>query len=51
MEKAVLEDVIQRLDRLEKMMTEVNQHLAVITEDIEPRSAERLRRVCKGKGS
>ena len=25
MEKATLEDIAQRLDRLEKMMTEVNQ--------------------------
>ena len=27
MEKATLEDVIQRLDRLEKMITEVNEQL------------------------
>lgn len=27
MEKATLENIVQRLDRLEKMMTEVNQKL------------------------
>ena len=36
MEKAMLEDVVQRLDRLEKMIGEVNQQLALIAETLSP---------------
>ncbi len=36
MEKATLEDVIQRLDRLEKMMTAVNQQIASLAEALRP---------------
>ena len=36
MEKVTLEDVVQRLDRLEKMMTEVNQKLSWIVEEVVP---------------
>ena len=34
MEKATLEDVIQRLDRLEKMITEANQQLFLLVEKL-----------------
>ena len=34
MEKAILEDIAQRLDRLEKMMTEVNQQLSWIVDEL-----------------
>lgn len=34
MEKATLEDVIQRLDRLEKMITEVNEQLSWLVEKL-----------------
>ena len=34
MEKVTLEDVIQRLDRLEKMITEVNQRLFLLVEKL-----------------
>ena len=36
MEKATLENVVQRLNRLEKMMTEVDQKLSEIVEQIVP---------------
>ena len=36
MEKATLEDVIQRLDRLEKMITEVNEQLSWLVEKLVP---------------
>lgn len=36
MEKATLEDIAQRLDRLEKMITEVNQQLSWIVEEVVP---------------
>ena len=36
MENITLEEVVQRLDRLEKMMTEVNQKLSGIVEGIVP---------------
>ena len=36
MEKATLEDVIQRLDRLEKMITEVNEQLSWLAEKLVP---------------
>lgn len=34
MEKAILEDIAQRLDRLEKMMTEVNEQLSWLVEKL-----------------
>lgn len=36
MEKATLEDVIQRLDRLEKMITEMNEQLSWLAEKLVP---------------
>ena len=36
MEKVTLEDVIQRLDRLEKMITEVNEQLSWLVEKLVP---------------
>ena len=36
MEKDTLETIVQRLDRLEKMMTEVNQQLSWIVEEVVP---------------
>ena len=36
MEKATLEDIIQRLDRLEKMITEVNEQLSWLVEKLVP---------------
>ena len=36
MEKDTLETIAQRLDRLEKIMTEVNQKLSEIVEQMEP---------------
>ena len=36
MEKATLEDIVQRLDRLEKMITEVNQQLSWLVEKLVP---------------
>ena len=36
MEKDTLETIAQRLDRLEKMMTEVNQKLSWIVEEVVP---------------
>ena len=36
MANTTLEDVAQRLDRLEKMMTEVNQQLSWIVEEVVP---------------
>lgn len=36
MENITLEEVVQRLDRLEKMMTEINQKLSGIVEEVVP---------------
>ena len=36
MEKATLEDIIQRLDRLEKMITEVNEQLSSLVDVLVP---------------
>ena len=36
MEKDTLETIAQRLDRLEKMMTEINQKLSEIVEEVVP---------------
>lgn len=36
MEKATLEDIVQRLDRLEKMITEINQQLSWLVEKLVP---------------
>lgn len=36
MEKATLEDVVQRLDRLEKMVTEVNERFSWLVEKLLP---------------
>lgn len=40
MANTTLEDVVQRLDRLEKMITEVNQQLSWIVEVVVPNDSE-----------
>ena len=36
MEKATLEDIIQRLDRLEKIVTRINEQLSWVVEEVKP---------------
>ncbi len=36
MKKATLEDVVQRLDRLEKMVGHINEHLSQIVDEVVP---------------
>ena len=51
MANMTLEDVAQRLDRLEKMITEINQQLSWIVEEVGARCSERPRNCFRIEGS
>ena len=50
MEKEMLDTIIQQLDRLEKIIAELNQKLSAVIEEVATHTPQRLLRAARAEG-